>query len=139
MKQHIWLLDKCKIPLHISGPHERAVLREPSNGLSSISAFRRPFESGRWIDFALDRLSFGYPTAELCYVGPDLDACSSTSSVQPMTVNIQTSTYSRIDSALAASSDSTLKAKHLRRIRLVDKTSGRFRKSFGVSGGKSSG
>ena len=55
------LLDKCKILLWISGQHERAVLIGPSNGRSLSSAV-----DGLAV---LNRLSFGHPTAELCYVG----------------------------------------------------------------------
>ena len=70
IKEHIWLLDQCKILLRISVHHERAVLIGPSKGRSLSSAVRRPFESRRWIGCALaDRLSFEHPTAELCYVG----------------------------------------------------------------------
>jgi hypothetical protein len=70
IKQHIWLLDKCKILLRICGQDERAVLIGPSNGRSLSSAVGRSFESRRWIGCALaDQLSFGHPTAELCYVG----------------------------------------------------------------------
>ncbi len=70
LKQHIWLLDKCEVPLRISVQHERAVLIGPSKGRSLSSAIGRPFESRRWIGCALaDPLSIGHPTAELCYVG----------------------------------------------------------------------
>ncbi len=70
LKEHIWLLDKCEVPLRISVQHERAVLIGPSKGRSLSSAIGRPFESRRWIGCALaDRLSIGHPTAELCYVG----------------------------------------------------------------------
>ena len=70
IKEHIWLLDQCKILLRISVHHERAVLIGPSKGRSFSSSVGRPFESRIWIGRALaDRLSFGHPTAELCYVG----------------------------------------------------------------------
>ena len=69
LKHQIWLVIKCKILLRISEQHERAVLIRPSKGRSLISAIGRPFESRRWIGCALvDRLSFGHPTAEPCYV-----------------------------------------------------------------------
>ena len=77
LKQHIWLLDKCEVPLRISVQHERAVLIGPSKGRSLSSAIGRPFESRRWIGCALaDRLSFGHPTAELCYVGSGSSSAS---------------------------------------------------------------
>ncbi len=70
LKQHIWLVDKCKILLRIPVQHERAVLIGPSKGGLLSSSVGRPFESRRWIGCTLaDRLSFGHPTAELCYVG----------------------------------------------------------------------